>query len=290
MHASAGLTVERRATGSGTTSTRISRLRSDPPLVLRRTLAAEPDPVSHWGLDARGAARVAVVSGAAGPVGGDDVHLDVDVGPGAALVLRAVAATIALPGPHGERSRSDVTVRVAADAALAWLPGTLIAAHGCDHHGTTTITLEEGARLLVREELLLGRHAEPCGSLRQRLRVVLAGRPIHDQELHVGAGAPGWDGPAVTGGRRAVGSVLLVDPTLPADGPAVVGPGDSARLPLCGPAVLVTALAEDALLVRSRLDRHVLALEALVEPRPLRDRRPSRDGPAAVIPVPQRRS
>lgn len=119
-----------------------------------------------------------------------------------------------LPGPHAEPSDSQVTIRVGADATLVWLPGPLIAAAGCDHYRVTRVELDPDARLLVREELVLGRHGESPGSVRQRLRVCIGGQPLHDQELQVGPHVPAWDGPAVTGNRRAIGSLLAVDPKL----------------------------------------------------------------------------
>jgi urease accessory protein len=205
-----------------------------------------------------GTARVSLVAGAAGPVGGDQLRLDVEVGPGAVLVLRSVAASLVLPGPHGAPSCTDVTVRVGRNATLVWLPGAVIAADACHHDALTHIALEPGARLLTREELVLGRHGEPPGTIRQRLRVTLAGRPLHDQELSAGPGAPGWAGPAVLGGRRAVGTVLVVDPEWDSASdrhpPPATNATDAAVLPLGGPAVLLTALAYDALMLRRRLD------------------------------------
>jgi urease accessory protein len=161
---------------------------------------------------------VALVAGAAGPIGGDHLRLDVEVGPGAALAVGAVAATVALPGSHGEMSSSQVNVTVAEHGTLVWMPGTLIAARGCHHESVTTIRLEPHSRLLLREELMLGRHGESPGSLQQRLRVTLAGRALHDQELRVGPEAPGWGGPAVTGGRTALGTILVVGDDERADG------------------------------------------------------------------------
>jgi urease accessory protein len=264
MQASAVLTVEAGAGAAGRARTRVTCLRSDPPLVLRPTLDVGRRRPGAWPPCAAATAHVALVAGAAGPIGGDHLHLDVDVGPGAALTLAAVAATIALPGPHGDPSLSEVTVRVAADATLVWLPGTLIAAHGCRHESTTAILLEPGARLVLREELVLGRHGEEPGDLRQRLRVVRGDRPLLDHEVRIGSGAPGWAGPAVTGGRRAYGSALVVDPSWDAASggapPPVDGSPDSALLPLDGPAVLVTALARDVPTLRSRLDAHLSRL------------------------------
>jgi urease accessory protein len=208
---------------------------------------------------------VSLAAGAAGPIGGDDLRLSIDVEPGAALVLRSVAAALVLPGPHGQPSRVEVTVRVAENGVFVWLPGQVIAAHGCHHQAVTHISLEPGARLLVREELVLGRHGEQPGAIRQRLRVRYDDRALYDQELAIGPGAGGWDGPAVTGGRRALGSLLVVDPDWvgdPVNVPAPTGAVDTALLPLSGPAVLVTALANDAIGLRDRLNAGLAEVEA----------------------------
>lgn len=265
MRASARLAVERgpHAAGGGT---RITCLRSDPPLSLRPTLPAGREPPGSWALPERTTVRVALAAAAAGPIGGDHLELDVRVGAGAAVVVRSVAASLVLPGPHGELSRSDVRITVGTDATLVWLPGPVIAAQGCHHHAVIEVVLQAGARLMIREELVLGRHGEASGSIRQRLRVCLGDRALHDQELHLGPDAPGSGGPAVTGGRRAVGSVLVVDPHQAAtdvlNEPAVTADATTARLPLCGPAVLFTAIAPDLLALRHRLDTALAELDA----------------------------
>jgi urease accessory protein len=257
MRASAHLSIARVHSPDGRGRSRVTRLRSDSPIVLRPTIATGADPLPRWNLAGTGTARVAWTAGAAGPLGGDDLRLSVEVGVGAALVLRDVSATLVLPGPHAQRSHSRTTIRVGADATLVWLPEPLIAARGCDHRVTTTVLLEPGARLLLREELLLGRHGESPGAVRQRLRVCVGGRPLHDQELGVGPDFPGWDGPATTGGRRALGSLLVVDPywlAEPQTRPVTRAEANVALLPLSDSAVLVTALADDALELRRRLD------------------------------------
>lgn len=279
-HLAVGLRPPRGDAGRGAATVR--RLRSDAPLVLRPTRVAPTgggEGLPHWDLRGPDTARVSLASGAASPVGGDQLRLDVEVGEGATLVLRGVSATLALPGPHGQASHQEVTVRVAAGGTLVWLPGSLIAARGCQHHAVTRVVMQQGARLLAREELVLGRHGEEPGAVRQRLRVTLGDAPVHDQELTLGPPAPGWEGPAVTGGRGTLGSLLLIDPEpgsaeQPGDATSLeeragrfsaVALGedlsvDAAVLPLGGSAALVTALAPDAVTLRRRLDAHLAAL------------------------------
>lgn len=262
MHASASLAVGRTPDAA---RSRITRLHSDPPLVLRPTHPFNPTPLQQWHQRGAPPIHVSLAAGAAGPIGGDHLRLSIEVGAGAALVLRGVAATLVLPGPHGQPSCTETSVRVAEGGILVWLPGPVIAAQNCHHHAFTQVMLEAGARLLLREELLLGRHGEQPGQIRQRLRVCLDTIPLYDQELSIGPGAVGWDGPAVTGGRRALGTALLVAPDAHHDQvnmSASLIDADTALLPLDGPAVLVTALAADGLALHHQLNGGIQAIES----------------------------
>ncbi|PWS52000.1 urease accessory protein, partial [Streptomyces sp. FT05W] len=158
------------------------------------------------------------------------------------------------------------TVRLSAGegAELRWLPEQLVSACGSALDMTTRADLAPTARLVLREEQVLGRHGEPTGRLSTRLTVRRAGRPLLDQHLAYGPGAPGgWDRAAILGGHRAVGQLLLVDPAFDHGLPAPRLLGTTAALtPLAGPAVLVTALAPDARLLRAVLDE---ALEGLLK-------------------------
>jgi urease accessory protein len=259
MRADARLEVARH----GDLGSRVTRLRSDGPIVLRPRILGAGDPHDVW--QTPGAAWVSRAAGAAGPLGGDDLQLGVDVGPGAALVLTDASASLALPGPYAGRSRSRITARVGSGGCLALLAQPVIAARGCDHLGVTTIELSAGARLLVREQLLLGRHGEDPGTIRQRLRVRLDGRPLYDQEVVLGRGAPGWRGAAVTGGRRAVGSVLIVDDRACPEPPDTDLPPDTSIMSVAPTALLVSSVARDGLALRQRLDAAV-SLQAAGKP------------------------
>jgi urease accessory protein len=142
----------------------------------------------------------------------------------------------------------------------------LIAARGARHRAVTRIDLAPSARLVWREEIVLGRCGETPGSVATRLRVLRSGRPLLDHDLAVGPDHPGSLGPAVTGAHRALGGVLIVDPAWadtdgrdritgvrPEDGD--LGAASIAALPLTGPAVLLAAVAEDGLALGRLLDR-----------------------------------
>jgi urease accessory protein len=223
------------AAADGRGGTRLAVLHGESPLLPRRT----------------GPAEVHLVGGAAGPLRGDDLRLDVEVGPGAELTVRSVAAQLALPGAPG-RPASELSIRavVGAGATLRWLPEPLIAAAGCDHRTRTRVEVAEGGRLLWRDDLVCGRHDEPSGSVRTSTSIRYAGRTVYRHDLAVGPDAPGWDRSAVLGDARAIGTLVAVPelPSLPPPGPGV------AAMPLAGPGVVVTAVGADIRAVRLVLD------------------------------------
>ncbi|MFI0741745.1 urease accessory protein UreD [Streptomyces sp. NPDC021100] len=234
------------AAPDGRGGTALPVLAGEAPFALRRT--GRRGPVAH----------VALVGAMSAPLGGDRLTLTAAVEPGAALRFTTTAATLALPGRTGAPAAYDIRITVGDGATLHWLPEPLISAAGSHLRTTTRVELAPTARLLFREEQVLGRAGEPAGRLTTRLTVHRAGRPLYDQELAYGPGAPGWDGGAVLGGHRAVGQLLAVDPAF-GDAPPPVTPPHTAEgavaatMPLAGPAVVVSAVASDALRLRALL-------------------------------------
>jgi urease accessory protein len=184
----------------GTGGSRLAVCSGEAPLLPRRT---GPRDTHGSPVD------VHLVGGAAGPLSGDDLLVELEVGPGAWLRVRTVAATIVLGGRSGP-SRTTVRACVAIGGRLDWLPEPLVATAVCDHHARATVDLAGDARLTWREELVCGRAGEEPGDLVQACEVRVAGRALSVQEQRVGPSAPGWSGPAGLGGHRAVGSVLTV--------------------------------------------------------------------------------
>lgn len=217
------------------------RTRSEPPLSVRR-----------------GHGVVHLVGSGAGPLGGDDLRLRVRVGAGARLELATVAASMVLPGVDGAVSSYELDAEVDEGGHLGFHPEPQVLVQGCDHEMRSTIRLADGATLSWRDETVLGRHDEPTGSLRHRVRVDRAGRPLLRSDLVVGPRWPDSLGPAGLAGAGAVGSLLLVGrhvgppgpPALPA--PAVEAARGEA-LELDADAVLVSAVGTSARAVRHRL-------------------------------------
>ncbi|AVH61599.1 MULTISPECIES: urease accessory protein UreD [Streptomyces] len=243
-------TARMSARDDGRGGTSLPVLEGDGPLALRRTRARGSE------------ARVMLVGAMSGPLGGDHFTVEAEVAEGARLHVGSAAATIALPGQHKGEARYDVRLAVADGGELCWLPEQLISAGGSELSVSSRVDLRAGARLVFREEQVLGRAGEEPGRLTSRLTVRLDGRPLLDQELACGPGAPGgWDGPAVLAGQRALGQLVVVRPDFGTAPPAARMLGEYAALtPLAGPAVLVTALAPDALRLRRVLDEALLLL------------------------------
>lgn len=232
-------------------TSRVQTLRSDGPLVLRPCNPKGSEPLTHR---RHGVARVALAAGAAGPLGGDYYTLDVHVGAGSTLVLQEVSAMLVLPGIGGEQSRMSVTIDVGEGATLVWWAEPIIAAHRCNHRHDVRIALAADARMILREEMLLGRHGECPGDFTSRLRVTRDGAALYDQQLRFGPSADGWDGAAVLDKCGAVGSIIAVDPDWQT-APLQARPyhRDAALTPLAGPGVAIGAVATDSLALRRLL-------------------------------------
>jgi len=217
--------------------TRLVRMRSDGPLAVREAASGPKG------------ATVYLVGAAAGPLGGDELCLDLEVGSGARLAVRSVATTLALPGT-GE-SRFTVRARVGAGGHLDFAPEPTVAADGCHHRALGQVELADGASLRWWEELVLGRHRERGGRHSSRIDVTCDGRPLLRHELRLDD--PARHGSrAVLGSATAAGSVVLAGPDVRAEAATDEG---LAVLPLAGPGVLVSALARDAVRLRERLIR-----------------------------------
>lgn len=210
---------------------RLEELRSGSPLTFRAT--------SHG---------VYLVGSAAGPIGGDEFGLHIEVLEGADLTLRSSAAAVVLPGPHDETSRFTITASVARDATLRWLPEPCVATGGCRHVMDTQLTVHPSATVHWREEVILGREGEISGCWTTNLSVLIGDRPLLRHAQRYGQ-ENGWDGPSVVGDAKAVGSHLVIGDELP-----VAAPDPSAAVMRLGPrAALTMTVAADAPALRPML-------------------------------------
>ncbi|WAL66319.1 urease accessory protein UreD [Amycolatopsis cynarae] len=193
-------------------------------------------------------AVVHLVNSASAPLGGDELTLSVSVGAGARLRLSGVAATLALPGPHGGGSRSGVRVEIEGGGVFEYLPEATVITARAEHTAELDVVMAGDARLRTREVLVLGRAGERPGRLRTSQRVVRDGVPLLHQTLDIGKLDAST---AYLAGRRVLATEVLVwgeDPAEPAG-------GDWWSItPLAAGGSLLTALAHDAVTAAGDLE------------------------------------
>jgi urease accessory protein len=183
-------------------------------------------------------ARIALVPDGALLLAGDHIALGIRVGPSACLDLLEPSGTVAYD-MRGGAARWDVDVHLDRDAGLVWRGEPFVVAAGADVRRRTRITLGAGARLALRETLVLGRYAEPAGRIGHRLDIARAdGPPVLVEEVSLDEASL----PLLTGGRRVLGSVL-------AHGVDVSGPAGPDRFDL-------EPVGDAAVTLLRRLDDH----------------------------------
>jgi urease accessory protein len=222
--------------------TRLTTLRSEPPILLR------PTPQGLY-----------LAASAAGPLGGDEITLQITVAAGARLTVRTVAAALALPGRGGT---SILRLELSAEGHLAVLPEPTIVADNATHHTLVEAGVGAGGALIVREEAILGRHGELGGRYRSTMHVDAAGLPLLRSDLSIDGADPTTTGPAAAIAGRATGALLLAGGAVP-DRPPAAHDG-TAAMPLAGPGWLVTAIAADGRTLREQLDSWLPATASLV--------------------------
>jgi urease accessory protein len=155
-----------------------------------------------------------IVNTAGGIAGGDRFTLDVNVGPGAQLVVTTAAAE-KIYRTLEPAATIDVRLAVGAGAALAWLPQETILFDRSRLKRTIEIDLTEDARLILAETMVFGRagmgETVVESALFDRWRVRRGGRLIHAEALRLdGAVADKLAQPAIAKGCVALATVLLV--------------------------------------------------------------------------------
>lgn len=195
--------------------------------------------------DERGA-RVALVATTALLLGGDEVVLDVRVGPGGWLDVVEIAGTVAYDA-QGAASKWTVRAEVAAGGVLTWSGEPFVVADGANVTRSTTLHLAADARACLRETVVLGRIGEPGGAIRACARVVADGRDLLVEDLDL-PDAQTRGLPGVLGACRVIDTVLLAGARAPVTPSLKAG----SRYDLAGPGTIARVLATEA--ARTGLD------------------------------------
>jgi urease accessory protein len=157
-----------------------------------------------------------LVNGAAGPLGGDQLRFRLELGPGAHVMVRSVAATMAQPGPTGEPSLLEVELVVHERATLDWAPEPIVSVCRSQHRTAMHLSAAGSATVSVREGVSLGRHGEAPGRLQLQQRVTIDGVDVLRHDIEFDAG------PLLGVGAQGAGRSMCSEVRIGADLPAPV--------------------------------------------------------------------
>jgi len=179
----------------------VRRMHCEAPMLVR--VVGEPGPVLN----------LAMVNGAAAPLGGDRLSFRLELLAGARVMVRSVAAAMAQPGPHGEHSEQAIELVVAAGACLDWQPQPVVSVMGSDHRVFARLDASSTSTVTMREGVFLGRYGEPPGRFVLRERVALDGVAVLDHETTFATGA--LMGPGAQGAARTMTTEVYIGSRLP---------------------------------------------------------------------------
>jgi urease accessory protein len=164
-------------------------------VVVRCASAVPLQVLAPVALDDR-AVVVSMLNPTGGLVGGDRLAIEVEVGPGAHACLTTPSATKVYRTAGGPAVQ-DVTLRLARDAVLEWVPDHTIPFAGCAFRQVIAAEVGEGARLVLVDAFAAGRvvrgeawrfsHLESSLSVRDA-----GGWVLHDRFVLRGGDGP-WD-------------------------------------------------------------------------------------------------
>jgi urease accessory protein len=218
----------------------LAEVSSGPPLTVRQVQDSDA-----------GVCHLCLIGSAAGPLAGDEVTFELEVGEGARARLSASGASIAQGRRGGAASQLRCQVKVGAGAELIARPAPLIVAAGSAVHVSLELQLAESAYLQWRELLVLGRYSEPAGEVVLDWRVRRAGRPLLVQSIDL-AGSPGRNWAGMLDGARVLATALVAGPRLAAR--TVVDSAHAVCQQVDSRAALVTVLERDAAAAEVAMD------------------------------------
>lgn len=197
--------------------------------------------------------RALIASSAAHPVGGDELAVDVVVGPDAVADVGTVAASVVWPGPHADASEMRTRCTIDERGHLHLHPEPTVAVVGADHRAITRITLASGATCSVVEEVSLGRTDEPSGRIAISLRIERDGVPLLHHDERFGDGLPATS--VSVGNARHVLTAAFVGSPAPAADTIIEGGAAAGILPVGDDVSVVMAVGTDRPSVLDLVDR-----------------------------------
>ena len=189
--------------------TAIVKKRHHGPLGVQRAFYPEPDGLAH----------VYVLHPPGGIVHGDELHVQINVGTGAAALVTTPAAT-KFYRSAGRVAQVTQRLIVQDGASLEWLPQETIVYGEAQVRTETRVELTPGARFCGWDIVCLGRAASgdhfAAGRLNQAFEIWQAGRPLWIERSHFDASEPIRHALWGLGGRSVFGTFVCSGQSAPA--------------------------------------------------------------------------
>ena len=184
-------------------TTRLLRREHYGPLRVQKALYPEGPSVAH----------AIIVHPPGGVVGGDELRIDAQVDAGAAAVMSTPGAAKWYRA-NGQVSRQQLSLRVAPDAALEWLPQETIFFNESDVLLDTTVDLQGNARFIGCDILCFGRTASgerfDHGRIRQQLRILRDGVPLWLEQGRLLGGSAQMQSPLGLAGHTVCANLVAI--------------------------------------------------------------------------------
>lgn len=168
---------------------------------------------------------------------GDRVEIEINVGAGVTLEIIEPSGLIAY---NADDIRSDytITAHVKKGGTLLWHGAEFIATEGSNAFRKTTIHLENGARALFKEEIVLGRTGEHKINLNNQMHATLEGQELLAEELVISPEMPTY--PGIIDQSKAISTVTALGMTPDEPEPSIH------KLNLAGPGMIWRAMNPSA--------------------------------------------
>ncbi len=105
------------------------------------------------------------------PQSGDDLWINISIDPGATLALRGVGGFLTPADPFELPSHLTITAAVGKGATLDWQAQPIVSVAGSRFRTSTSIVLDDDAKLTYVEDICLGRPYEEAGGVISSLQI-----------------------------------------------------------------------------------------------------------------------
>lgn len=190
-------------------------------------------------------ARIALVGIRTSLLAGDRLEIQVRVGAGVQLEIVEPAGTVAY-NAQGERSDWYADLQIEPGATLIWHAESFVAAHGSNAHRSTKANLADDARLLIKENLVLGRSGENEVCLHSATNIHQDSHPMLVEQFTIDETNDRL--PGILAPNRVLGTVIAAGWYPQGD------TNDPHRLDLAAPGVVYRTLGQTAHAVTDCID------------------------------------